>query len=89
MRRCGSVDETHELVATEQLLNTLPQDIQIWVQERKPTTSSEAGRLADDYIKAYRPMGALTTSNSGLGRVEKISAADRKCHNCGEIGHIQ
>jgi len=49
------MDEMNELVATEQILNTLSQDIQIWVQERKPTTSCEAGLLADDYLQARRP----------------------------------
>ena len=42
-RRCSSVDEMYEMVATEQLLNTLPREIEIWICERKPTTSSEAG----------------------------------------------
>ena len=52
-RECTSAEELRELVVTEQLLNTLPRDIQIWVRERKPKTSSEAGRLADDYLQAH------------------------------------
>jgi len=53
-RRCSSVEELCELVVSEQLINLLPQDIQIWVQERKPTTSSKVERLADDYFQACR-----------------------------------
>ena len=59
----------------------------IWVRERKPKTSSEAGRLADDYLQARRPTGSLATASPGW--VEKVPVADRKCHNCGETGHIQ
>jgi len=66
------VDEMCKLVAIEQLLNTLPRDIQIWVWERKTTSCSEAGHLADDYLQARRPTGVFTTSNPGLGRVEKV-----------------
>ena len=68
------------MVVTEQLLNILPRDIQVWVQERKPRTSSEEGRLADDYLQARKPV--TFPSEGGLGR-------DRKRHHCREIGYIQ
>jgi len=47
-RDCESVVEVRELIVTEQLLNVLPRDTQIWVWERKPKLSREAGKLADD-----------------------------------------
>jgi hypothetical protein len=36
----------------EQLLNMLPEDVWLWVYERKPKTSAEAGALAEDYMQA-------------------------------------
>ena len=78
------MEELRELVVTEQLINTLPCDIQIWGREMKPTTSSEAGRLADDYLQAHKPTGASTSSSGD--RVDRVPGGDRKCHNCGEIG---
>ena len=33
----------------EQLMNTLPSDVHVWVRERKPDTVAGAGQLADDY----------------------------------------
>ena len=32
----------------EQLLNVVPEDLHMWLNEKKPTTVAEAGRLADD-----------------------------------------
>ena len=38
----------------EQLVSTLPENVCIWVKERKPKTSIEAGQLADDYTQARK-----------------------------------
>ena len=43
----------------EQLLNALPEEVRIWVKERKPKTSAEAGQLADDYAQARRQSAAV------------------------------
>ena len=48
MKTCTSIEELRDLVVLEQ--NTLPEDGCIFVKERKPKTSMEAGRLAGDYI---------------------------------------
>ena len=45
-------EELLELVATEQVLNTLPEDVRIWVRERTPMTTAAAGQLAEDYRQA-------------------------------------
>ena len=70
------------MIVTEQLLNTLPKDIQSWVWERNSMTSGEAGRLADDYLQACKPSQRL--AGNSLVRVEKALMAERKCHNCRE-----
>ena len=33
-------------------MNCLPEDARVWVSERNPKTSEEAGGLADDYMQA-------------------------------------
>lgn len=48
------VEAVTEKVTIEQLLNTMPADLRIWVGERKPKTAGEAGWLADDYLQARR-----------------------------------
>ena len=40
---CVSVEELKDMVIREQLLNTLPDELRIFVKERKPKTSAEAG----------------------------------------------
>jgi len=38
------VKEVSEMVVTEQLLNTMPSDLRVWIREKKPVTGKEAGR---------------------------------------------
>ena len=45
----------------EQLLETLPLEVRVWVCEQKPKPSTEAGQLADDYVQARK-----TTQHSGV-----------------------
>ena len=47
---CDTVEKVCEKLVVEQLMNILPGEIRIWVGERKPTTGSAAGALADDYL---------------------------------------
>ena len=49
---CHTAAEVRQLVVKEQLLNTLSVDIRVWVSERIPTPSAEAGQLAEDYLQA-------------------------------------
>ena len=42
------------LIVKEQLINTLPENIRVYVKEQKLTTSQEAGELADDHIRARK-----------------------------------
>ena len=48
-----------EQIAIEQLLTTLPRDVQIHVRERKTETVLQAGQLADNYVRARRPLVAV------------------------------
>ena len=50
LKGCGSVQEVVDAVVKKQLLQTLPEDVWIWVSKRKPATSAEVGQLAEDYL---------------------------------------
>ena len=45
-----SAEEIVDLMVTEQFLTTLPQELRVWVTDRKPKTSTEAGQMADEYV---------------------------------------
>ena len=85
MQGCNTMEEIKDRVVMEQRINTLPGQVRVWVKERKPTSSREAGQLADDYIQARgQDLNTLTTTESrGSGR----QGAVRLCHGCGKPGH--
>ena len=55
----------------------LPEEARIWVKERKPKTSKEAGTLAEDFRQARKD-----TWESATGRFNK------RCHICKMTGHL-
>ena len=57
---CKTKEELKDLVVLEQLVNMLPEEVQVWVKERKPKTGMEAGQLADDYIQARKQNAGQT-----------------------------
>ena len=83
---CTSVEELKDMVIREQLLSTLPDDVRIFVKERKPNTSAEAGGLADDYIIARKENAA------GVEKEEERKVSDRRlpprCGKCRKLGHV-
>ena len=68
----------------EQLLSVLPKDVQLWVRERRPKNSAEAGQLAEDYMQA-RSMEGLGMSKKETTTQDK--APPGKCPRCGEYGY--
>ena len=46
------MDELLDAIVKEQLVDTLPQALKVWVTEREPSSSKEAGELADSYLQA-------------------------------------
>ena len=85
MRECTSMEEVMEMVAVEQMLNSLPAEMRVWVCERKPKTVTEVGKLADDFAQGRGP-------NGGGRRVPVGPRPDpgqrQQCHNCGLVGHL-
>ena len=51
---CSLVQQIRETMVIEQLLNMLPEEIRVWVKERKPKTSMAAWELANDYLQARK-----------------------------------
>lgn len=65
----------------EQFLSTLEPTAHVWVKERKPAMSADAGRLADDYEQARR------LSEHGHKQTRKATGP-KQCYNCKKPGHL-
>ncbi len=46
------MDKLRDAIVLEQFLNSLPEDVRVWIQEHKPKTSEAAAQLADNYLQA-------------------------------------
>ena len=85
-RRCvADADAVREAIAVEQLLNSMPAAVRVWVAERKPQTVAEAGKLADDHMEARGSMEGSKQPNAQEG---PRGAGPRQCYACGKPGHI-
>ena len=55
LKDCQNREVVMEVLVKEQFVEVLPEEIRVWVKERKPRTTQEAGRLAKDlYRQASR-----------------------------------
>jgi hypothetical protein len=52
MQGCEDVKTVKNTIVMEQLIDMLPSHVRVWVKERKPKSSKEAGEFADDYFQA-------------------------------------
>ena len=60
-------------------MEVLPDEVRVWVKERKPRTSKEAGKLAEDYRQARKAeLWTLTPTKTGR----------KACYLCGQVGHL-
>ena len=82
MQEYTSMEEVLEVVAVEQMLNSLPAGMRVWVCRRKLRTVAEVGRLVDDFTQAR----GQTVAEKQLQKGEKPKNRQRQqCHNCGLI----
>ena len=81
MKKCTTREELFDAVVLEQFVNTLEPAARVWVKERKPDTSADAARLADDYEQAR------TQADHGTKKAGRPHEP-RKCFNCGKMGHL-
>ena len=81
----ASTDATDilDIFVKEQLINTMPEDVRLWVRKHKPKTSEEAGQLAEDFIQAGQPL-TQTTTRGPRGERPPLPG---KCPRCGKEGH--
>ena len=77
LKACKTIEDVQDAVVKEQLLSALPDDVRVWVSERKPNTATEAGQLAEDYLKAR--------SFNTLQKTERQPPGP--CPRCSEHGH--
>ena len=84
---CTSVQQIREAIVTEQLLSTLPEEIRVWVKERKPKTSMEAGVLADDYIQARKAFADQKKVDQGKRQEKRETPARKWCRLCESGAH--
>ena len=74
-------EEVVDHIILEQFLKTLPDDVRVFVQERKPESSEDAAKLANDYLQARKE--DLANKESG-----RDGDKSKKCHQCGKMGHL-
>ena len=78
LKDCGSRQPALDVVVKEQFVEVLPDEVRVWVKERKPRTSEEAGKLAEDYRQAKKAeLWTSTTTTTG----------QKACYLCGQVGH--
>ena len=60
-------------------MEVLPDEVRVWVKVRKPRTSKEAGKLAEDYRQARKAeLWTLTPTKTG----------QKACYLCGKVRHL-
>ena len=82
-RDCTTTEDLRDLIAKEQLINTLPEEVRISVKERKPRTSLEAGQFADDYVLAR---WQEEPSKQSIRREDRPKPL--RCFTCKKLGHM-
>ena len=74
LKGCTTMEELLDAIVKEQLVDTLPQALKIWVSEREPSSSKEAGELADSYLQAR----GLERGGARRGEYGERSHTDRE-----------
>ena len=80
-KECKSAQDVFDIMIREQLLNTLPEEVRVWVTERKPRSREEAGQLAEDYLQAR----GATQGTSKPVKSERQPPGN--CPRCRKPGH--
>ncbi|XP_033762635.1 uncharacterized protein LOC117344094 [Pecten maximus] len=90
-----------DLMLRDQFIHCCGQELPLFLKERSPTSFVEMARLADQYVEARGTKASQVTGRgqkSGYSKphergnqdahASKSSAKDKKCYNCGKLGHI-
>ncbi|XP_011405491.1 PREDICTED: zinc finger and SCAN domain-containing protein 9-like [Amphimedon queenslandica] len=76
---CTTRKEVIDCVILEQFVNVLPEEARTCVKEHKPSSSKEAGQLAEDFRQARKDKW-----EAAIGR----KVEEKRCHNCKKVGHL-
>lgn len=74
---CTIVEAVVEKVIVEQLVESMPRDLKIWIRNRKPDSGEDAG----DYTHAHQQQ--LQVSSRVFSHTDP-----RRCHVCWKPGHL-
>ena len=80
-----------DTVVLEQLIETLPTDVRIFVKERQPKSSEEAAKLAADYCMARKQDSGVvhgSESKKPQDRRNPLGVTGKCCLRCGKLGHF-
>ena len=69
--------DLRELIIMEQVLSGTPDDLAVWLRERKPKSLEELGRLAENYAQARNAEGRAE-SGRGVTPVERPGKLEKK-----------
>ena len=84
-----TVEQVSDLLVMEQLMDTMPKELQIWLREQKPKTLKEASGRADDYaasrkLKVTEP--GIAKGNVSRGPSQPHQKENEKPSGSGELG---
>jgi len=81
LKDCRDKEAVVDVVVKEQFVEVLPEEVRVWVKERKPRTTQEAGRLAENYRQARKVELWGPAQKTG---VKKGTPGQRGCYSCGQ-----
>ena len=75
---CTTMEGLQDVIIKEQLVDTLPQALKIRVSKREPSSSKEAGELADSFLQARGlEQGARQGEYKHMGREHQYPSEER------------
>ena len=87
---CTTLEQMTEKLLIEQLLETMPVDLRVWLSDKKPKNCKTAGKLADDYLLARK---STRRDDERIRDSQRATTSKKKqspeCFACHELGHWQ
>jgi len=76
------------LIVQEQYLSTCPTEMAMHLKVGKPRTIRELGEVAENYVEAHAT-DIVFDIEPRQHRIRSLQTDMRRCHICGEAGHIK
>ena len=58
--------DLEEMVLTEQFMQMVPDDLRVWLKERKPESQRKATELTDDFVQVRRAKNKANSIKKAL-----------------------